>query len=134
MMGCGSFLPLFLPGTASLNGSGQPRPSLASVLLSWHPQPRFCPRGSFALLTRVSPGPPKNALWRSSGASPFRLFVPREKEEAEKENYTMYQNQATLIGTLDKADDSCATNNPSLAGSSGSRSDSAAGQLTRGTS
>ena len=46
----------------------------------------------------------------------------------------MNQKRATLIGTLDKAADSCATNNPSLAGSSGSRSDRAAGQPKRGPS
>ena len=41
----------------------------------------------------------------------------------------MYANRATLIGTLGKAADNGATNNPtSLAGSSGSRSDRAAGQ------
>ena len=48
----------------------------------------------------------------------------------------MYQNRATLIGTLGKAADNGATNNPtSLAGSSGSRSDRAVGsQPKRGPS
>src|SRR6266545_7500605 len=61
----------------------RPRPSLASVLLSWLPQPRFCPMGSFATLTRISPGPPKNALQLTANAlgSGFLLArVPREKK------------------------------------------------------
>src|SRR5439155_18282710 len=84
------------------------RALLASVLLSWLPQPRFCPMGSFAALTRISPGPPKNALQLTAIArrkllrSPF--CAPRE-QGAEKENHTMYQNRATLIGTLGKAAD-----------------------------
>src|SRR5213592_3928999 len=45
----------FPSGTASL--STQPRASrLRSAFLA--PQPRFCPMGSLATLTRISPGPP----------------------------------------------------------------------------
>ena len=47
----------------------------------------------------------------------------------------MYQNRATLIGTLGKAADNGGTNNPtSLAGSSNSGGDRAAGQPKRGPS
>ena len=47
----------------------------------------------------------------------------------------MYQNRATLIGTLGKAADNGSTNNPtSLAGSSNSGGDRAAGQPKRGPS
>src|SRR5213083_1895939 len=91
---------------------------------------------SFAALTRISPGPPKNALQLTAIARRKRLrspFCAQREQGAEKENHTMYQNRATLIGTLGKAADNGSTNNPtSLAGSSGS--DRAAGQPKRGPS
>src|SRR5438132_10364692 len=82
--------------------------------------------------------PPKNALQLTAIARRKRLrspFCATREQGAEKENHTMYQNRATLIGTLGKAAENGATNNPtSLAGSSSSRGDRAAGQPKRGPS
>src|SRR5213596_3759891 len=94
--------------------------------------------GSFAALTRISPGPPKNALHLTAIARRKRLcspFCAQREQGAEKENHTMYQNRYTLVGTLGRAADHGATNKPTLpVGSSISASDRAAGQPKRGPS
>src|SRR5439155_10208339 len=86
-----------------------------------------------ATLTRISRPVPPRKHSSEFGSGPLAWCAPRE-QGAEKENHTMYQ-RATLIGTLDKDADNGAINNPtSLAGSSISASDRAAGRPKRAPS